>query len=69
MLLVGYHPTGGYKLFDMSSKKIVISRDVIMDEIRTFDNRISAIPVRDIDSQKGEIDFQPEIALPEATEI
>ncbi|XP_073221582.1 uncharacterized protein [Cicer arietinum] len=32
MLLVGYHPTGGYKLFDVSSKKIVISRDVIVDE-------------------------------------
>ncbi|KAI5395409.1 hypothetical protein KIW84_061837 [Lathyrus oleraceus] len=53
----------------MSSKKIVISRDVIVDEIRTFDSIISAIPVQEIDSQKGEIDFQPEIALPEAAEI
>ncbi|KAI5386388.1 hypothetical protein KIW84_072784 [Lathyrus oleraceus] len=42
---------------------------MIMDEIRTFDSRISAIPVQEIDSQKGEIDFQPEITLPEAAEI
>lgn len=48
MLLVGYHPTGGYKLFDMSSMKIMISRDVIVDEIRTFDSKISAIPVQEI---------------------
>ncbi|KAI5391630.1 hypothetical protein KIW84_076444 [Lathyrus oleraceus] len=53
----------------MSSKKIVISRDVIVDEIRTFDSRISAIPVQEIDSQKAGIDFQPKIALPEAAEI
>nr|XP_004509502.1 uncharacterized protein LOC101510098 [Cicer arietinum] len=49
MLLVGYHPTGGYKLFDVSSKKIVISRDVIVDEIRQFDSRKTAISVREID--------------------
>ena len=39
MLLVCYHPTGGYKLFDVSSKKIVISRDVVVDELKLFDSR------------------------------
>ncbi|KAI5413831.1 hypothetical protein KIW84_058106 [Lathyrus oleraceus] len=40
-----------------------------MDEIQTFDSRVSAIPVQEIDSQKGEINFQPETALLEAAEI
>ena len=49
LLLVGYHPTGGYKLFDMSSKRIVVSRDVIVDEIRTFDSEISTVSIQEID--------------------
>ena len=39
MFLVGYHPNGGYKLFDMSSKKIIISRDAVVDELRLFDSK------------------------------
>ena len=42
MLLVGYHSIGGYNLFDMSSKKIVISQDVVMDELKLFENRKKA---------------------------
>ena len=34
MILVGYHSTGAYKLFDPLSKKIVISNDVIVDETK-----------------------------------
>lgn len=34
MLLVGYHPTGGYKLFDVENKRIMISRDSIFDELK-----------------------------------
>jgi len=60
MLLVGYHPTGGYKLFDMSNKKIVISRDVIVDEFRQFDSRKSVISVQEINLPQDEIDFMQE---------
>ena len=37
MILVGYHSTGGYKLFDPENKMIVISRDVIIDEFKEWD--------------------------------
>ena len=37
MILVGYHSTGGYKLFDPVNKQIVISRDVIIDELKEWD--------------------------------
>ncbi|GAU51256.1 hypothetical protein TSUD_412480, partial [Trifolium subterraneum] len=37
MVLVGYHLTGGYKLYDPISKSIVISRDVIVDEMKEWD--------------------------------
>jgi hypothetical protein len=33
MILVGYHNTGGYKLFDPININIVISRDVLIDEV------------------------------------
>src|SRR3954470_17484932 len=32
MIFVGYHSTGGYKLFDARNRKIQISRDVIFEE-------------------------------------
>ncbi|GAU11617.1 hypothetical protein TSUD_346090 [Trifolium subterraneum] len=37
MVLVGYHLTGGYRLYDPISKSIVISRDVIVDEMKEWD--------------------------------
>ena len=37
MILVGYHSPRGYKLFDPENKKIVISRDVIIDEFKEWD--------------------------------
>ena len=37
MILIGYHSTGGYKLFDLVNKKVVISRDVIIDELKEWD--------------------------------
>ena len=49
MFLVGYHPTEGYKLFDMKSNKIVISRDVVVDEIRLFDSKKKTISFQEID--------------------
>ncbi|KAI5402808.1 hypothetical protein KIW84_050420 [Lathyrus oleraceus] len=44
----------------MSNKKIVISRDVIVDEFRKFDSRKSAISVQEIDLPQDEIDFMQE---------
>lgn len=32
LILIGYHPTSAYKLYDPVQKTIVISRDVIVDE-------------------------------------
>jgi hypothetical protein len=37
MILVGYHSTGGYKLYDPVNKCIVISRDVVVDELKEWD--------------------------------
>lgn len=34
MILVRYHPTGGYKLYDAVNKIIIISKDVIFNEER-----------------------------------
>ena len=34
MILIGYHSTGGYKLFDPVNKQVVVSRDVIIDELK-----------------------------------
>ena len=36
MILLGYHSTGGYKLFDLKSKQIIISRDVVFDESKSW---------------------------------
>jgi hypothetical protein len=33
MILIGYHLTGGYKLFDPLNKNIMISKDVNIDEL------------------------------------
>lgn len=37
MILIGYHSTGGYKLFDPLNKQVVISRDVVIDELEEWD--------------------------------
>ncbi|PNY18017.1 copia-type polyprotein [Trifolium pratense] len=37
MILVGYHATGAYKLYDPISKKMTFSRDVIVDEGKSWD--------------------------------
>ncbi|GAU49301.1 hypothetical protein TSUD_367130 [Trifolium subterraneum] len=37
MILVGYHPTGGYKLYDPVNKSVVVSRDVVIDEMKELD--------------------------------
>ncbi|GAU11497.1 hypothetical protein TSUD_344870 [Trifolium subterraneum] len=37
MIIVGYHVTGAYKLYNPISKKMTYSRDVIVDEAKTWD--------------------------------
>ncbi|KAK2440388.1 putative mitochondrial protein [Trifolium repens] len=37
MILVGYHVTGAYKLYNPISKKMIFSRDVIVDEAKSWD--------------------------------
>jgi len=34
MVFLGYHETGGYRLFDPRTKQIAISRDVEFDEFK-----------------------------------
>jgi hypothetical protein len=37
MIMIGYHSIGGYKLLDPVNKQVVISRDVIIDELKEWD--------------------------------
>ena len=36
-LMIGYHPTRGYKLFDPKTGKAIVRRDVVMDETSVLD--------------------------------
>lgn len=37
LILAGYHATRGYKLYNPVSKQIIISGDVIVDEMKNWD--------------------------------
>jgi len=37
LILIGYHPTGAYKLYDPEKNLVVISRDVVVDEAASWD--------------------------------
>jgi hypothetical protein len=37
MVFVGYHSTSGYKLFDPINNCVVVSRDVIIDDMKEWD--------------------------------
>lgn len=41
MILVGYHFTGGYKFLDAKKKRVVISRDVIVDKIKEMQHPVT----------------------------
>lgn len=41
MILVEYHSTRGYKLYDPTKRRIVISRDVIFDDIKVLHQAVS----------------------------
>lgn len=34
MILIGYHSTSGYKLFDVVNRRIMMSQDFIIDELK-----------------------------------
>jgi len=36
LILVGYHTTNGYKLFEPKTGQVVVSRDVVVDEITNW---------------------------------
>ncbi|WVZ02011.1 hypothetical protein V8G54_022817 [Vigna mungo] len=36
LILVGYHPTGAYRMFDPVKHQVVIGRDIIIDEAATY---------------------------------
>ena len=42
MILIGYHPIGAYKLYDPRMRKVVISRDVLIDETKGWNWEINA---------------------------
>jgi len=43
MILIGYHPIGAYKLYDPRMRKVVISRDVLIDETKGWNWEINAV--------------------------
>lgn len=40
MILEGYHSTGGYMLYDVNNKRIVITRDIVYDKIKEMQQPI-----------------------------
>ena len=43
MILIGYHPIGAYKLYDPRIRKVVISRDVLIDETKGWNWEINVV--------------------------
>ncbi|MCH85421.1 retrovirus-related Pol polyprotein from transposon TNT 1-94, partial [Trifolium medium] len=50
MILIGYHSTGAYKLYDPKTPKVQISRDVIVNETEAW-NLESIFEIRNVNSQ------------------
>jgi len=40
LLLIGFYSTGGYKLFDPNTGKVIVSRDVVVDEVAEWDEKV-----------------------------
>lgn len=51
MILIGYHPTGAYKLYDPTTQKVHISRDVIVNESESWKWQVT--PVYSSEIQQG----------------
>lgn len=56
MILLGFHPTGGYRLLDPKSNQIITSRDVVVDETRQWDRA---------EKEKNSVSLQFELDSPE----
>jgi hypothetical protein len=51
MMLIGYHPTGAYKLYDAVTQKVHICRDVIVNEAESWKWQVT--PVYKSEIQQG----------------
>src|ERR1044072_5756455 len=49
MILIGYHSTGAYKLYDPNKNKVVISRDVVIIEDEHWDWKAKKTSLTQID--------------------
>lgn len=58
MILVGYHSTGGYKLFDVVNMRIVISRNVIIDEMKQLKQGVTGYQQSIIGYMQAITDYQ-----------
>lgn len=61
MILIGYNPTGSYKLFNLETKKVLYSRDVYFDEAgvwKEIDNTVNStqLPFNWEEEDKTEIE-------------
>lgn len=41
-IIIRYHPIDGYKLFDVARRRVVISRDVIVDKIKELQQLVTS---------------------------
>lgn len=59
MIVVGYHSTSGYKLYDTTNRRILINRDVIVDEIKELQQLVTSY-VKDVSGYSIENSFSIE---------
>ena len=69
MILVGYHATGAYKLYNPKTKKMTFSRDVIVDEAKSWDWIASSSTDKSqtshiSDDEAGTVESDDEIEVP-----
>ena len=71
MILIGYHSTGAYKLYDPIHKKVVVSNDVIVDETREWNWKESTeqatSKVTSIQLDSDRVEDEEEVNVPEPT--
>ena len=71
MILIGYHSTGAYKLYDPIHKKVVVSNDVIVDETREWNwkesTEQSTSKVTSIQLDSDRVEDEEEVNVPELT--
>lgn len=68
VILLGYHPTGAYKLYNPIAKKVVYSRDVIVDESKEWSWKNAAVSEQRVSTSIDIEDDQEEHA-PEGSSL